>query len=52
MRLWLTRVVAVADLADVLSELERTHPPAGPPILTYVDQTRVIISWPYFGDAT
>lgn len=47
MRTWVVRVVALSELEETLRELERTHPPAAPPIITYVDQTRIIVSWVY-----
>lgn len=47
MKAWLTRIVAMADLEYALCDLERTHPSIGPPIITFVDQSRIIISWPY-----
>lgn len=52
MRAWLVRTVAMADLEATLCALERAHPPAAPPIITYVDQTRVIISWSYWENSS
>jgi hypothetical protein len=37
----------MAELENALRELERAHPSTEQPIFTYVDQSRIIISWPY-----
>lgn len=47
MRQWVVRIVVMAELENALRELERAHPSTEQPIFTYVDQSRIIISWPY-----
>lgn len=47
MRAWIVKVVQMGQLQDALSDLERDFPSDGQPILTFVDQSRIIIAWPY-----
>ena len=46
---WIVRTVPVTDLQWALNELQRDYRWGWPqqPIISYVDQSRVIISWPY-----
>lgn len=47
MKTWVVQIVPVIELQAALNALERAHSSDDAPIITYVDQSRVIISWSY-----
>lgn len=44
---WKVLMVSVETLEETLTSLEQSHPMASPPVIVYIDITRVLVAWRY-----